>query len=228
MVEAAKVDARGEVVLQRYLPNPCLWKGRKLQYRAYAVWRGRRCFLYRGAMAQVCATPYFHRAEIPPMGRGGAAAATLIFRGDESRRRRGCHSVEASEIDLGETKPVWAGKLRRWIAALVISRTLCRYAKPEAGSPLDATVHVTNVSVNEDARAFVPERPVPDLQEAAPTHFRAMARVLRSLARAAAPALSPKRGRFELVGVDFLCDDDGQNPHAWLVERRDRAKLSKR
>ena len=76
MVEAAKVDARGEVVLQRYLPNPCLWKGRKLQYRAYAVWRGRRCFLYRGAMAQVCATPYFHRAEIPPMGRGDAAAAT--------------------------------------------------------------------------------------------------------------------------------------------------------
>ena len=58
MVEAAKVDARGEVVLQRYLPNPCLWKGRKLQYRAYAVWRGRRCFLYRGAMAQVCAAPY--------------------------------------------------------------------------------------------------------------------------------------------------------------------------
>lgn len=84
---------------------------------------------------------------------------------------------------------------------------------------------MTNVSVNEDARAFVPERPVPDLQEAAPAHFRAMARVLRSLARAAAPALSPKRGRFELVGVDFLCDDDGQNPHAWLVERRDRAKL---
>ena len=34
---------------------------------------------------------YSCRADMPQMGRGGAAAATWIFRGDESRRRRGCH-----------------------------------------------------------------------------------------------------------------------------------------
>jgi len=33
--------------------------------------------------------PYFRRADISPMNRGDAAAATWIFRGDESRRRRG-------------------------------------------------------------------------------------------------------------------------------------------
>ena len=52
------IDARHEVVLQSYLNNPLLWRGRKLQYRCYCVWRGRRCYLYAGAMAQVCALPY--------------------------------------------------------------------------------------------------------------------------------------------------------------------------
>ena len=52
------IDARHEVVLQSYLNNPLLWRGRKLQYRCYCVWRGRRCYLYTGAMAQVCALPY--------------------------------------------------------------------------------------------------------------------------------------------------------------------------
>ena len=32
----------------------------------------------------------FRRADIPRTGRGGAAAARWIFRGDKSRRRRGC------------------------------------------------------------------------------------------------------------------------------------------
>ena len=52
------IDARHEVVLQSYLTNPLLWRGRKLQYRCYCVWRGRRCYVYTGAMAQVCALPY--------------------------------------------------------------------------------------------------------------------------------------------------------------------------
>ena len=34
--------------------------------------------------------PYFRCAGIPQTRRGGAAAAPWIFRGDESRRRRGC------------------------------------------------------------------------------------------------------------------------------------------
>ena len=37
---------------------------------------------------------YARRAELPKMGRGDAAAATRIFRGDESRRLRPLHSVE--------------------------------------------------------------------------------------------------------------------------------------
>ena len=57
------IDARHEVVLQSYPTNPLLWRGRKLQYRCYCVWRGRRCYLYAGAMAQVCALPY-----APPSG----------------------------------------------------------------------------------------------------------------------------------------------------------------
>ena len=35
-------------------------------------------------------TPHFRRVDIPRTGRGGAAATNWTFRGDESRRRRGC------------------------------------------------------------------------------------------------------------------------------------------
>jgi len=52
------VDARTEVVLQQYLERPVLWEGRKLQYRCYCAWKGRTCYLYCGAMAQVCALKY--------------------------------------------------------------------------------------------------------------------------------------------------------------------------
>ena len=37
---------------------------------------------------------YFRRADISLMNRGAAAAATWIFRGDKSRRRRGCRADE--------------------------------------------------------------------------------------------------------------------------------------
>ena len=37
----------------------------------------------------VSSAAYFRRADLPKMGRGDAAAATWIFSGDESRRRRG-------------------------------------------------------------------------------------------------------------------------------------------
>ncbi|KAH8053167.1 hypothetical protein JL722_9834 [Aureococcus anophagefferens] len=157
LADSDAVDARGEVVLQQYLQKPMLWRGRKLQFRVYAVWQGRSCFLYAGAMAQVCAAPY---------------------------------------------------------------------AAPVPGEALAGTAHVTNVSVNKDADeaaggAFVPERPILDLAAAHPAQFAAMKRVLRSLSRACAPGLAPAaagRNRFELVGVDFLCDDDAADPHAWLVE----------
>lgn len=43
---------------QRYIEEPDLWEGRKLQYRCYLVFRNGSCHLYRKAMAQVCALPY--------------------------------------------------------------------------------------------------------------------------------------------------------------------------
>ena len=82
-------------------------------------------------------------------------------------------------------------------------------------------LQVTNVSINAGAADFVPERPVIDLEAEHPRHFAAVRRALRSLATAAAPALAPcraNRNRFELVGVDFLCDDGGEEVEAWLVE----------
>ena len=42
-----------------------------------------------GAPAAAGAVLYVRRAEVPLMNRGDAVAATWIFRGDESRRRRG-------------------------------------------------------------------------------------------------------------------------------------------
>ena len=76
LLASGAVDARGEVVLQRYLQRPMLWRGRKLQFRVYAVWRGRDCFLYRGAMAQVCARPYAPPA--PGAALDGATHVTAV------------------------------------------------------------------------------------------------------------------------------------------------------
>ena len=42
---------------------------------------------------------YFRRAEIPQTGRGDAAAATWMFRGDGSRRRRGYDADNSVETD---------------------------------------------------------------------------------------------------------------------------------
>ena len=48
--------------------------------------------------------PYFGRADISPMTRGDAVAATWIFRGDESPRRRGwCRVDSPAWIVRGDT-----------------------------------------------------------------------------------------------------------------------------
>ncbi|KAH8074732.1 hypothetical protein JL721_2305 [Aureococcus anophagefferens] len=109
-----------------------------------------------------------------------------------------------------------------WFAASPVCAA--PYAAPVPGEALAGTAHVTNVSVNKDADeaaggAFVPERPILDLAAAHPAQFAAMKRVLRSLSARRPASRRPRgRNRFELVGVDFLCDDDAADPHAWLVE----------
>ena len=50
---------------------------------------------------------YVRRADIPWTGRGGAAAATRIFRGAGSRRRRGC------DADIPWRRVAAAPRLRR-------------------------------------------------------------------------------------------------------------------
>ena len=56
---------------------------------------------------------YFRRADSPWMGRGGASAATRIvrrgiFRGDESRRRRGCDAdIWSSPANASGTRARW-------------------------------------------------------------------------------------------------------------------------
>lgn len=47
------------VVVQQYVENPLLWRGRKLQFRVYAiVTGGLGCWVYRHGLRQVCNKPY--------------------------------------------------------------------------------------------------------------------------------------------------------------------------
>ena len=48
--------------------------------------------------------PYFRRADISPMNRGDAAVATWLFRGVESRWRRGSESDRPRRLDAGGGK----------------------------------------------------------------------------------------------------------------------------
>ena len=70
------------------------------------AWRARVCCARQARKVwlptRTLAT-YFCRVEMSPMNRGDAAAATWIFRGDESRRRRRCHvdSTRGRRADEG-------------------------------------------------------------------------------------------------------------------------------
>ena len=70
------------------------------------VWRAGR--LYFTALWWV-SRPYVRRADMPPMNRGDAAAATRIFRGDGSRRPRCGHSVETGRGDAAPATRIVRG-----------------------------------------------------------------------------------------------------------------------
>ena len=61
---AAALPAGSPVVVQQYLENPCLWRGRKLQFRVYAVVTAElRVWVYRHCILQFCNKPYHYDVE---------------------------------------------------------------------------------------------------------------------------------------------------------------------
>ena len=68
--------------------------------------------------------PYFRRVDLPWTGRGDAAAATWMFRGETSRRRRGC------DLEI-QSRPAHASGTRLWLRALR-SRASPRRASPRS------------------------------------------------------------------------------------------------
>ena len=81
-------------------PAPDAPKGHPDGFRPFAK---RTCT----RLVRVWAHTYVRRADLPQTGRGGAAAATRIVRGNGSRRRRGC------DADSPRRRVAAAPRLRR-------------------------------------------------------------------------------------------------------------------
>ena len=77
----------GARVLISAVSRPSCRLPHRCQHKKYAV---EKMTLLDKLTTNTCETAYFRRADIAKTGRGDAVAATWIFRGDKSRRRRGC------------------------------------------------------------------------------------------------------------------------------------------
>ena len=90
-------DSRYAVVVQEYVLSPLLWRGRKLQFRIYAIITGdMSCWIYRHGMLQFCNKEYQQEPE------GGGDGGLLD---DEVHITNVCRNVHNPNLFVRE-KPV--------------------------------------------------------------------------------------------------------------------------